>query len=145
MQVDFYHLTRDPAEKVVPMLAGKCMDASERLLVVSEDEVERDRLSQALWTASPTNFLAHDHGGSEEETNQPILISSNCDAGNDASFVLIADGKWREEALNFDRAFYLFSGNEIDAARSAWRALSENDNIEPRYWKQDGGRWVEGP
>lgn len=127
------------------MLAEKCLAARERLLLVTEEEAARESLSKALWTASSTSFLAHGQSGTEEERHQLILISNNCDAGNDANFVMLADGIWREEALKFDRAFYLFSGNEIDAARSAWRALSEDDSVEPRYWKQDGGRWVEGP
>ena len=38
MQVDFYHLTRDPVEKLVPMLAAKSLDAGKRVLLVSADD-----------------------------------------------------------------------------------------------------------
>ena len=145
MQVDFYHLTRDPAEKLVPALAEKCLSAGQKLLLVSQDEERRKSFSQALWKGSATSFLAHGYAGSDSETDQPILISDNCKAVNKAEYIMLSDGQWRDEALTFDRAFFLFTADEIKAARSAWRNLVEKENVEPRYWKQDGGRWVEGP
>lgn len=149
MQVDFYHLTRDPAEKLVPILAQKMLDEGQRLLLVSDDLEQIKRFGDALWQAKPESFLAHGFAGCEEEGDQPILIADDCPAdwrpGNGAQYIAVADGKWRAEALSFERAFYLFTSGEIDIARDAWRSLSKNPDVTPRYWKQDGGRWVEGP
>ena len=145
MLVDFYHLTRDPAEKLVPMLAAKCLDADAKVLLVSGAEEQRVGLSKALWTHDAASFLAHDFAGSEKEEHQPILVSKDCNAPNGATFIVLADGQWREQALGFERAFFLFTGDEIAEARRAWRDLTANDAVTPRYWKQDGGRWVEGP
>lgn len=145
MRVDFYHLTRDPAEKLVPMLAGKCLQAEARVLLVSRDVIQCAAISKALWTDDPASFLAHDFAGSDQEVDQPILISDRCEAANGATFVILSDGLWRDEALQFDRAFLLFTAEEIDGARATWRDLSAKDDVTPRYWKQDGGRWVEGP
>ena len=80
MQVDFYQLTRDPAEKVLPFIAQRVLD----------------------------------------------------DKGN-----------WRSVEHDFDRVFYLFPPSHTDNARSAWRNLGES--VERRYWKQDGGKWMQGP
>lgn len=145
MQVDFYHLTRDPVENVVPMLAEKCLDAGKRLLLVCGDHSKNSGLSQALWTKKADSFLAHDFAGSERQVDQPILISDHCEANNGAKYIMLSDGEWREEALQFERVFYLFTAAEIDEARTAWRELDGLDDVTPRYWKQDGGRWVEGP
>lgn len=145
MQVDFYHLTRDPAEKLVPTLATKCLDTDARVLLVSASGDQRNSLSKALWTHTPASFLANDFEGAGREADQLILIAEGCNPANDARFVIIADGVWREEALNFDRAFYLFTEERITAARSAWRELTAHADVTPRYWKQDGGRWIEGP
>ena len=145
MQVDFYHLTRDPAEKLAPMLADKTLKVGQRVLIVSHGEAQRQAISASLWAYGATSFLAHDFAGSEQETDQPILISEQCIASNAAKFIVIADGHWRNEALQADRAFYLFTADEITAARSAWRQLSGQQDVTPRYWKQDSGRWVEGP
>ena len=38
MRVDFYQLSRDPAETVLPLLARNTLRAGERLLIVSTDE-----------------------------------------------------------------------------------------------------------
>ncbi len=145
MQVDFYHLTRDPAEKLVPVLAQKTLDGGQRMLLVSSFVGQLEKLSNALWQAGPTSFLAHDLSGKGQDDAQPILISAQCEATNGARFVALTDGEWRDDALAFDRAFYLFTAEQIDNARTAWRALSAKDEVTPRYWKQDGGRWVEGP
>ncbi|MEP2989376.1 MAG: DNA polymerase III subunit chi [Parasphingorhabdus sp.] len=145
MQVDFYHLTRDPAEKLVPVLASKCLDADVKILIISDDGDQRTKLSGALWGHSATSFLANDFSGSEQEAHQPILISNECHPANAAEFILITDGKWRRAALDFKRTFYLFTDEKITEARTAWRELSANSNVTPRYWKQDGSRWVEGP
>ncbi len=145
MQVDFYHLTRDPAEKLVPVLAQKTLDGGQRMLLVSSFVGQLEKLSNALWCAGPSSFLAHGLAGNGQDEAQPILISGDCEAANGARYIALTDGEWRDEALAFDRAFYLFTAEQIDNARTVWRALSAKDDITPRYWKQDGGRWVEGP
>lgn len=145
MQVDFYHLTRDPAEKLVPILAQKTLNTGEKLLLVSSFVGQLEKLSNALWKAGPTSFLAHDLAGSSQDDLQPILISGQCEPSNAARFVALTDGEWREEALHFERVFYLFTADQIDGARAAWRSLSSKEDVVPRYWKQDAGRWVEGP
>ena len=145
MQVDFYYLTRDPAEKLVPVLAQKTLDGGQRMLLVSSFVGQLEKLSAALWQAGPISFLAHNLAGNQQDEMQPILISANCEAANGARYVALTDGEWRDEALTFDRAFFLFTVEQIDNARAAWRALSAKNDVTPRYWKQDGGRWVEGP
>lgn len=145
MRVDFYHLTRDPADKLVPMLASKSLDVGTKLLLLAQDEGRRAALSDALWSAEPVSFLAHGFGGSERQAEQPILISDRCEAANGAAYIILSDGIWREEALAFERAFFLFTVDQIDHARTVWRDLKAREDVTPRYWKQDGGRWVEGP
>jgi len=143
MQVDFYQLTRDPAEKVLPAIAQRILDNGGRLLIVSDDAHQLNAISAALWTTRQDSFLAHAKSGEGDDTLQPILLSQNTDAPNGAKFVALADGNWRSVTDDFERAFYLFPPAQIDHARSAWRALG--DGVERRYWKQDGGKWVQGP
>lgn len=145
MQVDFYQLTRDPAEKVVPVIAQRLLDDGGRLLIVSSDARQIDVISTALWNSKADSFLAHGKLGEGEDALQPILLSNEPVAANDATHIVIADGEWRDEATGFDRAFYLFPPSHTDNARAAWRALAERDGVERRYWKQDGGKWVQGP
>lgn len=145
MQVDFYQLTRDPAEKVLPPIAQRVLDGGGRLLVVSGDAAQLDAISAALWGWKPDSFLAHTEAGEGDDAIQPILLSTEPVASNAAKFITLADGEWRDAALAFDRVFYLFPPGQIDNARTAWRTLGEREDVERRYWKQDGGKWVQGP
>ena len=143
MQVDFYQLTRDPAEKVLPAIAQRILDNKGRLLIISDDAGQLDAISAALWTARADSFLAHAKSGEGDDALQPILLSHDTDAPNGAKFVALADCNWRAVTEDFERVFYLFPPERTDNARSAWRTLG--DGVERRYWKQDGGKWVQGP
>ena len=145
MQVDFYQLTRDPAGKVLPPIAQHVLDGEGRLLVVSGDTAQLEAISAALWNWKADSFLAHAKAGDGDDTLQPILLSGEPIAANNAKFIALADGEWRDAALEYDRAFYLFPPSHIDNARAAWRALRDNEGVERRYWKQDNGKWVQGP
>lgn len=145
MQVDFYQLTRDPAEQVIPAISQKILDDGGRLLVVGSDESQLDKLSGALWIAKPESFIAHEKAGAGSDALQPVLLSIDAIAANGARMIALADGVWREQALQFDRAFYLFPPDKTDNARAAWRALADKQEVERLYWKQDGGKWRQGP
>ena len=137
MQVDFYQLGRDPLVAVLASIATRVLAGGGRLLVVTADAEQGRAIDEGLWTASVESFLPHGLIGAE----QPILISAVPDAANGARNVAIVDGVWRDEALDFDRAFHFFDDGSIEAARTAWRALKGRDGIETRYWRQEDGRW----
>ncbi|MEZ5687951.1 MAG: DNA polymerase III subunit chi [Caenibius sp.] len=145
MRVDFYQLSRDPAELVVPLLARATGQAGERLLVVSSNADELVRIDKALWEKLPEAFLAHGRAGEGHEERQPTLLSQTMQPANGARYVALADGLWRDEADGFDRVFLLFGDNAIDGARVCWKMLGARDGVERRFWKQDGGKWREGP
>lgn len=145
MQVDFYQLTRDPAEAVLPAIARRVLEGGARLLVVSAHRDQLDRISRGLWDAGPETYLANDHADAPFPAVQPILLADACHALNGARMIALVDGEWRDEALAFERAFYLFDDATIDGARRSWRTLSKADDVEPRFWKQDGGKWRQGP
>ena len=140
MIVDFYHLTASPLERVLPSICEKVLAGGGRLLVVAEEGLLA-RLDEQLWTYAPDSFLPHGRSGEA----QPVLLSPEPVAANGARNIALADGVWREEALTFDRAFFFFGSDSLDAARAAWRALKGRDGVESRYWKQVEGRWVQGP
>jgi DNA polymerase-3 subunit chi len=142
MQVDFYQLAGTPAEQVIASLAEKVLAADGRLLVVAEDEVFLARLNRQLWDQAATSFLPHGLAGGADDARQPILLSTSPDAPNLARNMLIADGIWRDSALNYDRAFFLFDDTTLKGARGAWKALRAREGVEPRYWAYEGGKWV---
>jgi DNA polymerase III subunit chi len=142
MQVDFYHLTAAPLDRVLPQIAEKVLAGGHRLLIVAGDEAQRRHLDRLLWTYAPDSFLPHGCRGGGDDEGQPVLIAAEVDAANRARHVALVDGVWRDDALDFDRAFHLFDEGAIRPARAAWKALADRDGVERRYWKQnDQGRW----
>ncbi|HTH28329.1 MAG TPA: DNA polymerase III subunit chi [Sphingobium sp.] len=145
MRVDFYQLSRDPVEQVLPQIAARILDEGERMLVVSADSSQLDRISAGLWNAGPASFLAHDRADAPLPEVQPILLSGTCEPANGATRIAIADGQFRDAALGFDRVFYFFAPETIAAARESWRALARREDVETHFWRQDGGKWRRGP
>jgi DNA polymerase-3 subunit chi len=147
VQVDFYHLAAAAPERVIATIAGRVFAGGGRLLIVDENADRADALDAALWAIAPDSFLPHGRAGGGGEPMQPILIDTAIGGdvpANGARHVMLADGVWREAALNFDRAFHLFDDRTIAAARAAWKALAGREGIDRRFWKQDeAGRWTQ--
>jgi DNA polymerase-3 subunit chi len=144
MQVDFYQLGRTPFEQVIASLAEKLLAQDSRLLIVAEDETLLARLDRMLWDQGSASFLPHGLAGGTDDARQPILLSTSPDAPNLARNMLIADGQWREAALSYDRAFYLFDKEALEGARLAWKLLAGREGVDRHFWAQDeDGRWVE--
>lgn len=145
MRVDFYQLSRDPAEAVLPLIARNTLKAGERLLVVSAREDQLGVISRELWGRAADSFLAHGFSGGDHDARQPILLSDAMAPGNGAKYVAIADGVWRDAEAGFDRTFYIFDDETLQPARECWVMLGKRGGIDRRFWKQQGGKWVEGP
>jgi DNA polymerase-3 subunit chi len=144
VRADFYQLSRDPAEAVLPLIARNTISAGERLLVVSGDSAQLDRIGSALWTRIPETFLANGRAGGEDDQRQPILLSGETAPVNGARYCALADGVWREGAEPFARSFLLFGEDTLQAARECWRMLGQREGLERHFWKQDeAGRWRE--
>ena len=142
MRVDFYQLGGAQPDSVIASIAGKLVGDDQRLLIVAADENLLARLDRQLWDQGATSFLPHGLAGGADDAAQPILLSTGTDAPNLARNMLIADGEWREAALAYDRAFYLFDAATLEGARLAWKLLSGREEVERNYWASEDGKWV---
>ena len=142
MRVGFYQLGAAPPEAIITTIAGKLLGEGQRLLVVASDEGLLARLDRLLWDQGDASFLPHGLAGGPDDLAQPVLLSIGTDAPNLARNLLIADGEWREAALAYDRAFFLFDDHTLEAARLAWKLLAGRDAVERNYWALDAGRWT---
>ena len=142
MRVDFYQLGEVRIEGVVAALGQRLIGEGQRLLVVAADEALLARLDRMLWDQGAASFIPHGVAGGSDDSAQLILLSTGSDAPNRARNLLIADGTWREAALGYERAFYLFDGESLAAARLAWKLLAGREGVERHYWGHEDGRWV---
>ena len=141
MQVDFYQLGSTSPEQVIASIAEKLLAQESRLLLVAEDEGLLARLDRLLWDQGRTSFIPHGVAGGPDDARQPVLLATSPDAPNRARNMLIADGQWRDAALTYDRAFFLFDSDTLEAARLAWKLLAGREGVERRYWAETDGRW----
>jgi DNA polymerase-3 subunit chi len=143
VRVDFYHLTAAPLERVLPSICEKVLGNGERLLLVAGAD-QLARLDELLWTYAKDSFLPHARREAPNPQVQPILLSDTPEPLNAATNIVLADGRWREEALTFGRTFLLFDSGGVADARTTWRTVSKTAGVEARYWKQDEqGRWAQ--
>ena len=143
MRVDFYQLGAGAGvDSVIAALGGRLIGEGQRLLVIASDDAQLARLDRQLWDQGEASFLPHGIAGGSDDSAQPILLSLTSDAPNGARNLLIADGEWRDAALSFERAFFLFDDAVIEAARLAWKLLAGRDGVERNYWAHEDGRWV---
>ena len=142
MRVDFYQLGAAQPDSVIAAITGKLFGEHQRLLVVAADEGLLARLDRQLWDQGASSFLPHALAGGSDDTAQPILLSIGTHAPNRARNILIADGEWREAALAYERAFYLFDESTLEGARLAWKLLAGRDGVERNYWALEDGRWT---
>lgn len=142
-EISFYQLSRDPIERVVPLLAAKVIDRGGSVLIVHEDHDRREALSDALWARGDT-FLAHGDAGAPHAQRQPILLATDCEAVNGASAAIIADGVWRDGAARFDRVILLFGPEQTGNARQMWGTLSAAGHTLRIFKQGESGGWREG-
>jgi DNA polymerase III subunit chi len=141
MKVDFYHLGGSEPAAVVRRIAERLIGEGSRLLVVSADEGALDQLDRRLWAEPPESFLPHTRAGHARAADQPVLLASDlAPPANGAKAVALVDGRWRPEALGFERAFHLFDEDVIGEAREAWRSLAAS-GAERNFWRHEEGRW----
>lgn len=145
MQADFYQLSRDPVEQVIPAIAQRLLDEGQRLLVVDRRDGALACLSASLWAWRPDAFPAHGLAHEEGARWQPILLASTDQPLNGARHIAFADGLWRDGAFDFERVFYFFDDTTITAARECWRMLKTRKGVAAQFWRQEGRKWVQGP
>ncbi len=142
----FYHLTRSPAARLVPLLLGKSLQAGWRVELRGTDRARMARLDDELWLAE--GFLPHGMAGGPHDAAQPVLltVAGEGHGGAAAAECLIAlDGAAvaPEECTAAQRLCIVFDGNDppaLDRARDQWRSLT-GAGIASEYWSEAGGRW----
>ncbi|MBO9435268.1 DNA polymerase III subunit chi [Ruegeria sp. R13_0] len=143
--VYFYHLTRQPLEQTLPVLLDKARQAGWKIAVRGTDPARLDWLDEKLWLGPEDGFLPHGRAGGAHDAMQPILLTSDMQASNDASCVMAVDGAAidPDEVAALDRVCILFDGNDMEAvqhARGQWKALT-GAGCSAQYWSEESGRW----
>jgi DNA polymerase III subunit chi len=144
-EILFYHLQRQPIEKVIPQLLEKSVERGWRVVVQSSSEERVDALDAHLWTYRDDGFLAHGTYRESEPAAQPVLLTINQDNPNSANVRFLIDGAAiPADAASYQRIVLLFDGEDdeaLAAARARW-SEAKAQGFETTYWQADeNGRW----
>jgi DNA polymerase III subunit chi len=144
-EILFYHLQRQPLERVLPALLEKSLERGWRVVVQAASEERAEALDAHLWTFRDDSFLPHGTWREGEAREQPILLTVHDDNPNGARVRFLLDGvPLPADVAAYDRIVLLFDGEDpdaVDAARARWSEAKQN-GFAVTYWQPDeAGRW----
>lgn len=143
-EVLFYHLDRQPLERVLPELLEKCLERGWRAVVQLGSEERCEAIDAHLWTYRDEGFLPHGTAKDGHADAQPVFLTTREDNPNGAVVRFVADGASLPDAAGYTRLVMLFDGNDndaVDRAREAWKA-AKSAGHDATYWQQsERGRW----
>jgi len=144
-EVLFYHLHRQPIERVLPALLEKSLERGWRVVVQASSEERVEALDAQLWTYADDSFLPHGTWRDSEAREQPILLTIDEANPNSATVRFLVEGApVPADAANYARIVLLFDGEDPDAvaaARARW-SEAKREGFDVTYWQPDeSGRW----
>jgi DNA polymerase III subunit chi len=141
--IGFYHLTRTGPEKALPQLLGRTLAAGQRAVVLCPDAERLAALDTALWQSTEPDWLPHGTAADGDADLQPIWLTTDDSAPNNARFLFLIDGAQSARLDAFDRVFDLFDGKDetaVQAARERWSAAKAAGHG-LTYWQQGAKGW----
>lgn len=143
-EVWFYHLERQPLERVLPGLLEKTLQRGWRAVVQAGSAERLEAIDLTLWTYADDSFLPHGTAKDGFSAEQPIYLTTEPETPNDAGVRFLVDGADAPDFETHVRLVYLFEGNDSDAtarARQQWSA-AKAAGCAVSYWRQSPeGRW----
>ncbi len=143
-EIWFYHLMRQPLERVLPPLLEKSIERGWRAVVQAGSEERMRVLDDHLWTYSEESFLAHGTPGDGDPELQPVYLTTSGENPNGAKIRFFVDGAHVDTSGSYNRTILIFDGNDEDRlteARSQWKRLKVEGHA-LQYWQQnENGGW----
>lgn len=141
--IQFYHLLTTPLEKALPKLLEKAL-ASGMRCVVRVDSLDRERaLDNVLWEYDAA-FLPHATAQDPLSDRQPIYITHQDETPNEASVLVITDGRQLTDTDGYAKILDMFDGHnasQLIAARARWKFYKDS-GVKLAYNKQQPtGGW----
>lgn len=113
-------------------LARKAYAAGGKLILLTEDAAQAEKLNEALWSLSETDFLPHVMAGDPLAAQTPIIVTDS-DQGDFPHGDMLVNLTRRTPA-NFDRfnrVFEIISADEDDAAAGRKRYVAYKQQSYP--------------
>lgn len=143
-EILFYHLERQPLERVLPVLLEKTLARGWRAVVQTASQEYAEALDGHLWTYREDSFLAHGLASEREAPRHPIVLTPETVNPNGAQVRFVVEGAPLPDAGDYARVVLLFDGRDetaVAAARQSWKAAKAAGH-DVTYWQQsETGNW----
>ena len=143
-EILFYHLQRQPLEKVLPSLVEKSLERGWQAAIQAVSEERLQALDDGLWTYTDESFLPHATDRDADAASQPVVLTLRETNPNAASIRFLVEGaELPEDAGSYQRICILFDGNDeasLAAARRRWAAAKAAGHA-LSYWQQGPRGW----
>lgn len=147
-RIDFYHLQKSSLDEALPKLVLKAYETGKKIKIKVGNDLRVDFINSLLWTFDDESFVPHGTKKDGFAEMQPVYLSAEDDLPNEAVFLFLVEAADinLDNAVKFERIFYIFAGNnenELIKARTVWKAFSDSD-FERHYWQQNAeAKWEE--
>ena len=143
-EVLFYHLERQPLDRVLPELLEKCLQRDWRAVVQLGSEERLEALDSHLWTYRDDAFLPHGTAADGHVEAQPVYLTDGEENPNGAVVRFLVDRASPPDLTPYQRGVFLFDGQDPEAvadARRHWKAMKEAGQLVEDL-DLDTGQWV---
>ena len=141
----FYHLQRQPLERVLATLIEKSLERGWRVVAQAASEERVEALDSHLWTFRDDSFLPHGTWREADASEQPVVLTVHDDNPNGADVRFLIDGApVPADAGAYQRIVLIFDGEDPEAVAEARERWSESrvKGFDVAYWQMDEqGRW----
>ena len=141
--VYFYHLTRQPLERTLPLLLDRALCAGWRVEVRCPNQDHAAWLDEKLWLVPEDGFLPHGMAGGEDDAVNPVLVTTHPAEGVHCIISVGGSDVSADEVREKERVCILIDGNDetmLTHTRRQWKMLT-NAKCHVQYWSEETGRW----
>ena len=125
MEIWFYHLTRQPLERALPLLLERSLARGWKAVVQAQTQERIQTLDEFLWTYSEESFLGHGTAADGDGELQHVYLTTGSENPNGSQVRFFIEGAQIAPVLDqggkYDRVILMFDGNneqELVAARA---------------------------
>ena len=141
--VYFYHLTRQPLERTLPLLLDRALCAGWRVEVRCPNQDHAAWLDEKLWLVPEDGFLPHGMAGGEDDALNPVLVTTHPAESVHCIISVGGSDVSADEVREKERVCILIDGNDetmLTHTRRQWKMLT-NAKCHVQYWSEETGRW----
>jgi DNA polymerase-3 subunit chi len=143
-EIFFYHLDRQPLERVLPVIVAKTLERGWRAVLQATSPERLEALDLLLWTFSEESFIAHGTARDGHPELQAVFLTLDEDNPNGAQARILVDGAEIADLAGYERVMCLFDGHDEAAlakAREQWQ-VARAKGTAVSYFQQDAnGGW----